>query len=94
MRRRARIDANHEAVVQALRRAGAQVQSLAAIGGGCPDLLVAKHGKVCLLEVKDGTRRPSERRLTPDEERWHAQWTNHLPVRVVQSVDEALEAMR
>jgi hypothetical protein len=70
------------------------VQSLAAIGDGCPDLLVAKHGKVLLVEVKDGARRPSERRLTEDEVRWHAAWRAHLAVVVVESAEQALEAMQ
>jgi Holliday junction resolvase len=94
MRRRARVDRNHTAIVEALRKAGAQVQSLAAIGDGCPDLLVAKHGKVWLVEVKDGAQPPSKRQLTADEVRWHAAWRAHLPVVVVESAEQALEAMR
>jgi Holliday junction resolvase len=93
-RRRARTDRNHTAIVDALRKAGAQVQSLAAIGGGVPDLLVAKHGKVLLVEVKDGRQPPSKRQLTADEALWHATWGAHLPVVVVESAEQALEAMR
>ena len=34
MRRAARVDANHHAIVQCLRSVGAHVESLAAVGGG------------------------------------------------------------
>ena len=40
--RAARVDDNHVAVVEALRKAGAMVQSLAAVGDGVPDLLIGK----------------------------------------------------
>ena len=71
MRRAAKIDANQTAVVSALRAAGATVQSLAAVGAGVPDLLVGFQGKTILIEVKDGAKVPSERRLTPDQLVWH-----------------------
>lgn len=45
-----------------------------------------------LLEVKDGTKPPSERQLTPDQVRWHREWRG--PVAVVTTVDEALRAVR
>ena len=70
----ARVDANHVAVVAALRKAGATVQSLAGVGKGVPDLLVGIHGKTALLEVKDGAKVPSARRLTEDQLKWHAAW--------------------
>lgn len=70
MRRAAKVDSNHGDVVEALRAAGASVQSLAAIGKGCPDLLVGYRGMWLLFEVKDGTRSPSRRKLTPDQEEW------------------------
>ena len=68
----ARVDANHVAVVAALRKAGATVQSLAGVGKGVPDLLVGIRGKTALLEVKDGAKVPSARRLTEDQLKWHA----------------------
>lgn len=72
--RACRIDANHVAVVEALRKAGATVQSLAGVGKGVPDLLVGIRGKTALFEVKDGAKVPSARKLTPDQLAWHAAW--------------------
>ena len=90
--RAARIDANHEQVVLALRTAGATVQSLAAVGKGVPDLLVGFQGKTLLMEVKDGKKTPSERRLTEDQIRWHGAW-NGGPLAIVDGVDAALRML-
>jgi Holliday junction resolvase len=65
--RAAKIDANQEAVVTALRSAGATVQSLAGVGKGVPDLLVGFKGQTLLMEVKDGFKAPSARLLTEDQ---------------------------
>jgi len=72
--RAAKIDANHTAVVSALRKAGATVQSLAGVGKGVPDLLVGIRGRTALFEVKDGSKVPSARKLTPDQMTWHGAW--------------------
>ena len=90
--RAARIDANHEQVVSALRAAGASVQSLAGVGKGVPDLLVGFQGKTLLMEVKDGKKTPSERRLTDDQIRWHGAW-NGGPLAIVDGVDAALRML-
>ena len=90
--RAARIDANHEQVVLALRTAGATVQSLAAVGQGVPDLLVGFQGKTLLMEIKDGRKTPSERRLTEDQLRWHGAW-NGGPLAIVDGVDAALRML-
>ena len=55
MRKHGRTDSNQSDIVKALRKAGATVQSLADVGGGCPDLLVGYFGYCILFEVKDGT---------------------------------------
>jgi len=91
--RAARIDANHEQVVSALRAAGASVQSLAGVGKGVPDLLVGFQGKTLLMEVKDGRKTPSERRLTDDQVRWHGAW-NGGPLAIVDGVDAALRMLK
>ena len=92
MRRAAKVDANQEQVVQALRAAGATVQSLAGVGVGVPDLLVGHQGKTILLEVKDGHKPPSARRLTEDQLKWHGAWCGG-PLAVVDGVDAALRVL-
>ena len=91
MRQAPRLDNNHPAVVKALRSAGMTVQTLAAIGKGCPDLLVGWRGLNLVLEVKDGQKPPSARKLTADEEGWHSTWGGCAVV--VDSPDAAVEAM-
>jgi hypothetical protein len=87
--RAAKIDANQEAVVTALRTAGASVQSLASVGKGVPDLLVGYKGQTLLMEIKDGFKAPSARLLTEDQLRWHHNWLGGA-LAVVDSPDAAL----
>jgi hypothetical protein len=91
MRRRPRVDANHGDIVCALEQVGASVQSLAAVGDGCPDLLVGRSGYVFLLEVKDGSKPPSRRVLTQDQRDW-INWFNG-DVHIVTSVEEAIRVV-
>ena len=88
MRRRACVDENQPEVIKALRAVGASVQPLHAVGQGVPDLLVGWNLRNYLVEVKDGTRPPSERKLTLAQEKWHREWRGQ--VLVVKSLDEAL----
>lgn len=92
MRRAAHLDGNHGEIVAALRAVGCLVQSLAGVGDGVPDLLVGYRRQVWLLEIKDGAKVPSKRKLTPAEQEWHSRWAGY-PVRVVESVTEALAAV-
>lgn len=89
VRKHGRVDANQAEVVEALRKAGATVQSLASVGGGCPDLLVGYRGVNHLVEIKDGSKPPSGRRLTEDEAAWHRAWTGEQ-VEVIESVEDAM----
>lgn len=89
MRRAAKTDANQGQIVQALQAVGCSVQSLAAIGKGCPDLLVGKGQWMALIEVKDGSKPPSARRVNDMQRAWHFAWKGP-PVHVVKSVEEAL----
>ncbi len=91
MRRAARVDANHALIVAGLRACGATVQSLAAVGDGCPDIVVGHRGRNLLMEIKDGSRVPSERKLTTDQVKWHADWRG--TVVVVLNVEQAIAAL-
>ena len=91
LRRAAKRDTNHPAVVKALRDAGCGVVDLAAVGCGVPDLLVCAPTwphEYALVEVKDASKPPSARKLTPDQERFHATWKGRI--HVVTSADEAV----
>jgi hypothetical protein len=65
-----KVDATQSAIVRALRKRGAFVQSMASIGKGCVDLLVAFRGEWKVAEVKNGALTPSARKLTPMELDW------------------------
>lgn len=95
LRRAAKIDSNHSEIVDALRQCGAFVTSLAAVGKGCPDLLVGFRGRWMLIEVKDGDKSPSRRELTDWQKYFHAQaFTVGCGVHIVNSVDEAIALLR
>lgn len=88
--RAAKIDANQPQIVDALRKAGCRVCITSSFGGGLPDLLVGfPNREIALVEVKDGSKPPSARKLTPDQVKFHAEWYG-WPLFVVTSVDEAL----
>ena len=91
MRRAAKTDDNQAEIVAALRKIGATVQPLHAIGQGCPDILVGWRGMNTILEIKDGKKPPSARKLTEDQEKWHAAWRGQ--VTVVETVEQAIEAV-
>jgi len=91
VRRAAKVDANQTEIVNALRQVGASVQSLASTGKGCPDLLVGFRGVNWLLEIKDGRKVRSARKLTEDQVVWHQTWRGK--VYIVESVDQALNLL-
>jgi hypothetical protein len=83
MRRAARVDANHAAIVAAYRQFGYLVLSLAGLGDGVPDLLVSRRGQLQLVEVKTATGT-----LTPDQQQFIA---GGWPVKIVRGLDDVLE---
>lgn len=86
-----KVDDNHKQIVKGLRSIGATVRSTAAVGFGFPDLAVGWAGQTWLLEIKDGAKSPSQRRLTEAESVFHEEWKGHAAV--VNSLDEALLAI-
>ena len=74
MRRAAKVDDNHKKLVNALRKTGGSVLSLAAHGQGCPDVLFGFGGRTFLLEFKDGEKPPSARKLTPAQVKFRQEW--------------------
>lgn len=89
MRLRAKVDTNQAAVVSVLRQMGCSVLSLANLGKGVPDLLVSRCGKLILVEVKDGEKSPSGRKLTPDQCEFKMKWNSEIYI--VTSEKEAVD---
>ena len=87
-RRACKVDANHAAIVKALRQIGAEVTDLSGNGNGVPDLLVAFRGMFFLLEIKVVTGKLNELQT-----KWFAKHTN-CRAYVVRSIDEAIAAVQ
>jgi len=79
-------DANHKQIVDVLRKVGATVCDLKAVGAGVPDLLVGHSGRNYLVEVKDGSKCPSKSKLNELQVEWHEAWRGQAVV--IKSVDE------
>jgi hypothetical protein len=101
MRRAARTDGNQGEIVAGLRQAGCSVLLLYQVGQGCPDLLVGTR-KGCpecgreaaanfLLEVKDGSKPASARKLTPDEQVFFSSWRGQIEI--ASSIEDALRVV-
>lgn len=86
MRRVASTDSNQPDIIRAFRVLGCSVQPIHVIGKGCPDLIVGYHGESHLIEVKDGAKPPSARKLTADEQRWWDNWRGDK--HIVSSLDD------
>ena len=90
----AKTDDNHALIVSALRRVGAQVASLASIGRGMPDLLVAFRGKWHVAEVKSGKKfYKGHKELSPQEEVWHETFGQQARVQIWHDVEEAMKGI-
>lgn len=90
--RAAKIDANQNEIVNALRKAGCSVQILSNVGKGCPDIVVGFSGLNLMMEIKDGNKPKSAQKLTDDQVKWHQDWNG--TVVVVNSVEQALQAVK
>ncbi len=87
----ARVDTNQPDIVAELRQCGVTVQHLHMAGQGCPDILAGHNGKNYVFEIKDPGKSPSRRRLTEDEEKWHAEWGGQ--VHIILTTEDALKIM-
>lgn len=91
-----KVDANQSVVVGAFRSLGFTVQPTHTVGSGYPDLNVG-YGDwfTCLVEVKDGAKVPSARKLTPDQIEWHRDWRGgSYKVETIEDVVNLAQAIR
>lgn len=79
-----RRDANHKSIVAELRKLGYQVLEM---GGRFPDILVARNGRMKMMEIKTETGH-----LTPKQIKWHEEWQGP-EVPIIRTTEQALIAM-
>jgi Holliday junction resolvase len=90
-----RRDANHAAIVDALRNLGCSVTDLGSVGKGVPDLLVGYDGKTVLIEVKNParkTRGDNAAKTLERQQRFREIWRGS-PVHVVETIEAAIAAL-
>jgi Holliday junction resolvase len=92
LRLRARRDNNHTDIVGTFRACGFSVLDTANLGNGAPDIFVSKAGETWAIEIKDGSKPPSARKLTKDEEIFRATWQGEYAI--IQSVEDVLALIR
>lgn len=94
--RRVMRDSNHKAIVDALKAIGCSVLDLAAVGGGCPDILAANASRTVLMEIKRpgvigkkaGKLRAS---VVEKQTKFREAWRG--PIATVTSIEEAIAAV-
>ena len=85
MVRRQRSDANQTEIAKRYREHGCSVLILSQ--DNSVDMLVGCRGHDALIEVKDGKKPPSARKLTEKEQQFHESWRG-TPIRIVESVED------
>jgi hypothetical protein len=91
MRRSARVDANQKQIVEGLRRSGASVLITSQLKN-CFDILVGFRGINYIMEIKDGDKPPSQRKLTEGEQKFKDTWRGG-EYHIVESLDDALKVI-
>ena len=84
-----RIDANQNEIVGALRDLGCHVAITSSLGNGFPDIVVSNLGVTVLVEIKDGSKSPSRRVLTKDEEKFRDDFQGWY--QIVESTDDCIK---
>lgn len=85
MKRHGKRDGNHAEIRDGLRQLGFLVADTGDVGGGFPDLVVARGGIIRLVEVKTANGC-----LTAEQVAFHRLWQD--AVIVAQSIDDVLES--
>lgn len=92
-RRAARTDDNQSDIVKHFRKLGWSVLIISQLKNCC-DLIVAKNGKTFAIEVKDGTKPPSQRKLTEGEQKffdsWNGEWCIIESIEQVNKLNEVI----
>ena len=89
IRRAAKIDENQPALVELIRAMGVSVAITSAAHDGFTDLVIGFGGVTVLVEVKDGSKEPARRKLTPQQVTFHGSFKGAITV--IENVQQAVE---
>ena len=90
MRRKAKKDGNHDAIVRALEFMGCSVAQMHASGvTGFPDILVGCKSANYLVEIKDRSTAYGKKGLNPNQDDFAQKWRGGN-IYVVDSVEQAI----
>lgn len=92
MRRRGRTDANQTGIVEFAREIGMSVQITSQLGDGWGDAVIGYRGLSVPVEIKDGSKSPSRRKMTDDEKAMHLQWRGSFAL--IEGVGDILDVKR
>jgi len=87
MRRAAKVDDNQGDIVALFRRLGWSVLLIHQIKNAC-DIMVAIDGITVAVEIKDGKKQPSQRKLTEGERKFKDGWNGHW--HLIESEDDVI----
>lgn len=91
-RRAAKKDANHNEVTNTFASLGYSVLDISQLKNCC-DAIVAKGNRTIAIEIKDGSKPPSQRKLSEGEktfrDNWNGEWALIESVEDVINLDKA-----
>lgn len=87
-RRAAKVDDNQSEVVKLFRKLGWCVLITSQLKNCC-DIIVSKNGRTVAVEIKDGSKPPSARKLSDGELEFRAKWKGEYAL--VETIDHVIE---
>jgi len=87
-RRAARADANQPEIVECFRSLGWYVLIISQLKNCC-DIMVSKGGQTIAIEIKDGSKPPSARKLSTGEQKFKGEWLGRWEL--IESVNDVIK---
>lgn len=87
-RRAAKVDDNQSEIVKAFRATGWTVLIISQLKNCC-DIMISKNGRTVAIEIKDGAKPPSARKLSEGEQKFKDAWQGEYAL--VESIEDVLK---
>ncbi len=91
--RSARTDNNQQDIINFFRDNGCVVAVTSSAHDGFTDIVIGYGGLTVLVEIKDGNKPSSQRKLTKKQKPFHENWIDTGAITVVESVEDASDLL-